>query len=204
MDFVLRQKKLREHLATTRLDALLISHLPNIRYLCGFTGSAGFLLLDHGKSVFFTDVRYDTQAHEEVKGARVVIARKAVLPALGEYLGSKGKTSRGWALGVEGEHMTVAERKRLKDVLPSGVRVRIAPPTVERSRMVKDSDEYKELARNVQTTLAKTPTGLNGKQIADILGFQQMNERNRIKELLNDNRLFKKTGQGVSTKFFLR
>ena len=71
-------------------------------------------------------------------------------------------------------------------------------------KLVKDSDEYKELARNVQTTLAKTPTGLNGKQIADILGFQQMNERNRIKELLNDTRLFKKTGQGVSTKFFLR
>jgi hypothetical protein len=71
-------------------------------------------------------------------------------------------------------------------------------------KLVKDSDEYKELARNVQTTLAKEPTGLNGKQIADALGFQQMNERNRIKELLNDNRLFKKTGQGVSTKFFLR
>ncbi len=71
-------------------------------------------------------------------------------------------------------------------------------------KLVKDSEEYKEIARNVQTTLAKEPTGLNGKQIADALGFQQMNERNRIKELLNDNRFFKKTGQGVSTKFFLR
>ena len=71
-------------------------------------------------------------------------------------------------------------------------------------KLVKDSEEYKELARNVQTTLAKEPTGLNGKQIADALGFQQMNERNRIKELLNDTRFFKKTGQGVSTKFFLR
>jgi hypothetical protein len=71
-------------------------------------------------------------------------------------------------------------------------------------KLVKDSEEYKELGRNVQTILAKEPTGLNGKQIADALGYQQMNERNRIKELLNDNRLFKKTGQGVSTKFFLR
>jgi len=71
-------------------------------------------------------------------------------------------------------------------------------------KLVKDSEEYKEILRNVQTTLAKTPTGLNGKQVADALGFQQMNERNRIKELLNDNRFFKKTGQGVSTKFFLR
>jgi len=72
------------------------------------------------------------------------------------------------------------------------------------AKLVKDSEEYKEIARNVQTTLAKEPTGLNGKQIADALGFQQMNERNRIKELLNDARFFRKTGQGVSTKFFLR
>ena len=71
-------------------------------------------------------------------------------------------------------------------------------------KLVKDSEEYKEIARNVQTTLAKSPTGLNGRQIADALGFLQMNERNRIKELLNDNRFFKKTGQGVSTRFFLR
>jgi hypothetical protein len=71
-------------------------------------------------------------------------------------------------------------------------------------KLVRDSEEYKELGRNVQTILAKEPTGLNGKQIADALGYSQMNERNRIKELLNDNRLFKKTGQGVSTKFFLR
>jgi len=71
-------------------------------------------------------------------------------------------------------------------------------------KLVKDSEEYKELGRNIQTILAKEPTGLNGKQISDALGYQQMNERNRIKELLNDARLFRKTGQGVSTKFFLR
>ena len=71
-------------------------------------------------------------------------------------------------------------------------------------KLVKDSEEYKEIARNIQTILAKAPTGLNGKQIADALGYQQMNERNRIKELLNDGRFFRKTGQGVSTKFFLR
>ena len=70
MNYQGRQKKLREHLATTRFDALLISHLPNIRYLCGFTGSAGLLLVEQGGSIFFTDYRYDTQAHEEVKGGR--------------------------------------------------------------------------------------------------------------------------------------
>ncbi len=94
MNFLLRQKKLREHLATTRFDALLISHLPNIRYLCGFTGSAGFLLVEESGSVFFTDVRYDTQAREEVKGAKVVIARKPLLSAVAEWVGSAAQGER--------------------------------------------------------------------------------------------------------------
>ena len=70
MNFLARQKKLREHLVTTRFDALMVSHLPNVRYLCGFTGSAGLLLVAEAGSVFFTDVRYDIQAHAEVKGAK--------------------------------------------------------------------------------------------------------------------------------------
>ncbi|MGA2946530.1 MAG: Xaa-Pro peptidase family protein [Candidatus Sulfotelmatobacter sp.] len=150
MDFVARQKKLREHLATTRFDALLISHLPNIRYLCGFTGSAGFLLVEEAGSVFFSDVRYDTQGREEVKGAKVVIARKSVLQALGEWMGSRRKRSGGWTIGVEGEHMTVAEKKRLTDLLPSGVRLRNAPAVVERARMVKDADELGNIRAAVQ------------------------------------------------------
>ena len=84
MNFLARQKQLRERLATCRFDLLLISHLPNIRYLCGFTGSAGFLVVRESGSVFFTDVRYDTQAREEVEGAKVVIARKAPLAALAD------------------------------------------------------------------------------------------------------------------------
>jgi Xaa-Pro aminopeptidase len=140
MDFQARQKKLREHLATTGLDALLISHLPNIRYLCGFTGSAGLLLVEEAGSVFFTDVRYDTQAHEEVKGAKIVIARKAVVAALGEWP-SRRKPARGRTMGVEAEHLTLAEKKRLAEVLPSGLRLKETTSIVERDRMVKDSDE---------------------------------------------------------------
>ena len=82
MDFLARQKKLREHLATTRFDGCSISHLPNIRYLCGFTGSAGFLLVEEAGSVFFTDVRYDTQGAGRGEGrqssdrAEVVCCRR--------------------------------------------------------------------------------------------------------------------------------
>ncbi len=141
MDFQARQKKLREHLSTTRFDALLISHLPNIRYLCGFTGSAGFLLMEDSSSTFFTDVRYDTQAHDEVKAAKVVIARKSVLQALGEFWGQRRKRARAWTIGIEAEHFTLADKKRLTKLRPSGVRLKDAPPLVERDRMIKDDEE---------------------------------------------------------------
>jgi Xaa-Pro aminopeptidase len=151
MNFLARQKNLREHLATTRYDALLVSHLPNIRYLCGFNGSAGLLLVTEAGSVFFTDVRYDTQGREEVKGAKVVIARKALLSAAGEWIGiRRQRKSKGWALGIEAEHLTVAEKKRLGDVLPSRVRLRDALALVERARMVKDSDELQLIRSAVQ------------------------------------------------------
>ncbi len=145
MDFLARQQKLREHLATTRSDDFLISHLPNVRYLCGFTGSAGLLLLEEAGSVFFTDVRYDTQAHEEVKGAKVVVARKSILQAVGEFLGRRRKRSRGCVIGLEAEHFTLADRTRLNDLLPSGMRLKEAASRVERLRLIKDTDELERI-----------------------------------------------------------
>jgi Xaa-Pro aminopeptidase len=150
MDFKARQSKLREHLATTRFDALLISHLPNIRYLCGFTGSAGFLLVEESGSVFFTDFRYDTQAHEEVSGAKVVIAQKSVLKAVSELLTARRKRARGWTVGIEAEHFTVAEKKLLNDALPGGTRLKDSPAVVERLRMVKDADELAKIRAAVK------------------------------------------------------
>jgi Xaa-Pro aminopeptidase len=150
MNYPARQQKLREHLATTRFDALLISHLPNIRYLCGFTGSAGLLLVEESGSVFFTDVRYDTQAHEEVRSAKVVIARKSVLSALGDFFGARRKRARGWTIGIESEHFTIAEKKRLAKAKPSGITLKDAPSIVERARMVKDSDELERIRAAVK------------------------------------------------------
>jgi Xaa-Pro aminopeptidase len=138
MNFSLRQKELRKQLAAARLDVLLVSHLPNIRYLCGFTGSAGFLVLSERESVFFTDSRYKGQAGEQVKGAKVMIARTALLNTVGEWLGKRRQRS---TVGIEAGHFTVAERKQLKDLLASGMRLRNAPSLIERLRMVKDEEE---------------------------------------------------------------
>jgi Xaa-Pro aminopeptidase len=150
MQLQARQNQLRQHLATTRYDGLLLSHLPNIRYLCGFTGSAGLLLVEEAGSVFFTDVRYDTQAHEEVKAAKVVVANKSIPQALGDFLAlRRKKRTRGrtgnWTVGIESEHCTLAEKKRLNQLLPDGIRLKDSPPMVERLRMVKDDDEISSI-----------------------------------------------------------
>jgi Xaa-Pro aminopeptidase len=141
MNFQARQKDLRQKLVSAKVDGLLVSHLPNIRYLCGFTGSAGFLLLTQKDSIFFSDVRYDTQAHEEVKGAKITIARKAVLMAVADVIATRSKKSRNWGLGIEAEHFTVADRKRLAVLLPKSARLKDSAALVERARMVKDAEE---------------------------------------------------------------
>jgi len=103
------------------------------------------LLVEEAGSVFFTDVRYDTQAHDEVKAAKVVIARKAVVSALSEFLAARRKRARGWVIGIEAEHFTVAGKKGLTRLLPSGVRLKDSPAVVERFRMVKDEDELNRI-----------------------------------------------------------
>lgn len=145
MDFRGRQKRLQDVLASHHLDGLLVTHLPNIRYLCGFAGSSAALLITQGQSVFFTDGRYTEQAREEVQGPRIVISRNAALTAAAEWLTRKAKRLRLKTLGVEAEKMSVAERSRLAKSAGSSVRLREAPPLVEQARMVKDQEEIERL-----------------------------------------------------------
>jgi Xaa-Pro aminopeptidase len=62
MDHVGRLRRLWSDVEREDLDALLVTHLPNVHYLCGFTGSAAALLLTNRGSILFTDGRYRTQA----------------------------------------------------------------------------------------------------------------------------------------------
>jgi len=136
---------LRAALEPNRLDALLITHPANVRYLCGFTGSAGAVLLSESKSIFFTDGRYKEQADAEVQGSRVVVTRKSPLTAAGEWLGGNAKKLGVKTLGIEAEHLSVAERSRLAKALPSGLRLREALPLVEQARLIKDAEEVERL-----------------------------------------------------------
>jgi len=149
MDHRGRQKRLRKALESSHLEVLLVTHLPNIRYLCGFTGSAAALVITPTKSVFFTDGRYTEQARAEVQGSRVVIARKSPIAAAGEWLSTQAKKRRPQTIGIEGEDLSVAERMRLAKSLGRGFRLREAPPLVEQARVVKDEDEISLLCAAV-------------------------------------------------------
>ncbi|HEX8924986.1 MAG TPA: Xaa-Pro peptidase family protein [Terriglobales bacterium] len=129
-----RLRRLDEALQRQRVDALLVTHIPNVRYLTGFTGSAGVLLAGK-RPVFWTDGRYGEQARREVKGARVVVAKgPAVLAAL-EHAAKRGAKR----VGFESEHVTVAQRKTLSP--GRDMRLVETSGVVENLRCVKDAEE---------------------------------------------------------------
>src|SRR5689334_5635894 len=104
MDYNARQRRLRNRVAELKLDGFFVTHLPNIRYLCGFTGSAGVLAFWGSKAAFFTDGRYTEQARAEVCGARIVVGKRPAFTEAVDWL----LRAKVRSLGIEAEHLTVA------------------------------------------------------------------------------------------------
>jgi Xaa-Pro aminopeptidase len=153
------------------LDALLVTHLPNIRYLTGFSGSAGLLLVRPDAAALITDFRYAVQAPAEAGTAAVVeIDQKSVWDRLGRLLAADPPA----ALGIESQALTVRDAERIGAL----TRARLVPTTdlVERLRAVKSPEEVAAIraaADLAQAALAETlPTvraGLSELEIAAAL-----------------------------------
>lgn len=128
-----------EHLRKSlSADALLVSLPANILYLCGFSGSAGLLLVEPTRSTLFTDSRYTFQSRQEVKEARIVIAKKGLLNAAADRLNSRrGRITLAASL----KHLTVAQRDALAGRLGKRVRWTDDNGVVERLRAVKSPTE---------------------------------------------------------------
>jgi len=182
MDHTGRLRRLQASLLGHKLDSLLIAHLPNVRYLCGFTGSATALLVAEGGCILFTDGRYRTQAKDELKGAKVkdvnvVIARKSPIVAAGEWLAAQRRPQG--SLGIEAESMTAGMSDRLAAVVKGKSRLRSAPPLVERARMVKDAAEVLHIRRAVnlgaslfRTALRKIRPGVSEVEVAAAMEYE--------------------------------
>ena len=131
-----RQDALRAALAREGVDALLVSHLPNIRYLTGFTGSAGLLLVRAADAVLITDFRYATQAPQEANAAAIVeVDPASVWQRLAKLLAASPVA----VLGIEAHVVTVRDAERVREATRG--RVHPTADLVERLRARKDPGE---------------------------------------------------------------
>src|SRR5436190_12817767 len=138
-----RLGELQSLLEQHRLDVFLITHLPNIRYLCGFTGSAGLLAVTDSDAVFFTDGRYSEQASVEVHAAKITIRKgKSGTASAIDWLARRGSLRR---IGIEPSRMNVAERDVIARSLRPGRKIVNAPLIVEQMRTLKSSDEIAKI-----------------------------------------------------------
>ena len=133
-----RIKKLRVRMKKENLDAFLVTHLMNIRYLCGFTGSSGSLLIKPRGTVFFSDPRYLEQAAQEVIAGEICIPGGMDLTVLSAGYILEEQLRR---VGVESEQMSLAQSNRLKSGLGRTVKVVSTQLWVASLRQIKDEFE---------------------------------------------------------------
>lgn len=106
-----RISEIRSALGRLNLDAFLVKNLLNIRYLSGFSGSAGSLLITRGKSYFISDFRYKTQSKAEVKkDFEIIIYKQGSL----DFLGGLMKQDALKRIGFESNFLTYSEAEYLK------------------------------------------------------------------------------------------
>lgn len=138
------QKKtpLRKNLSDLKIDAFLVSNLTNVRYLTGFTGSSGFLILTKRESVFITDFRYREQAQREVKGCIIRISHKERIKEIRALCNEYGIKK----LGFEEDNVSYGAYRRL-----SRTKMRLKPLSeiVEDLRAIKSRDEIASIKKAV-------------------------------------------------------
>lgn len=140
-----RLTRLREKLAEADLDALIVSQPENRRYLSGFTGSAGVLIISQQKALLATDFRYYTQVTEQAPAFELFKVGYKLTDHLADLLNEAGAAR----VGFESEHLTVAENKRWHEAAPD---VDWIPTSslVEGLRAVKSAEEIEQIRVAVQ------------------------------------------------------
>lgn len=145
MDHRVRRRAVAARLDELGVDALLVTSLVNTRYLTGFTGSNGQVLIGNDIELFLTDGRYASSSRRELPDIERFAVERSYRGAVVERCGSAGVAR----LGVESAAMTIAEHGALGDALGGSVTLVPLEGVVERERRVKDDDE-RELIRRAQ------------------------------------------------------
>jgi len=148
-----RISKVLSSLEKEGIDALLIAKPTNLRYLCGYTGSNGLLLITPKEKVFITDFRYKDQVRQEIQKNGVpnfksIIGERDIFTELPKLNPLKRKNLR---LGFEGQSVTYQIYLKLKDLLPHLLLV----PTenlVEKIAAKKEKTEIQKIKQAVKIT----------------------------------------------------
>ncbi|HTR89929.1 MAG TPA: Xaa-Pro peptidase family protein, partial [Solirubrobacteraceae bacterium] len=135
-----RLERLAAELSGREVDGLLVSGLANVRYLSGFSGSNGMLLVGARAARFFTDFRYDTQSAAQLPpDLDREIVTGDLLEAVAEHL--RERMPGGGRLGFDEASISVAQHRRLAERLGEGWELVGCAGAVEALRMVKDAGE---------------------------------------------------------------
>jgi Xaa-Pro aminopeptidase len=140
VDHQLRRTALSGRIPALEVDALLVSHLPNVRYLTGFTGSNGQALIGATEAIFLTDGRYQEQSRREAPDLERVTYLQGLEGPLAEACARMSVVR----LGFEANALTVRQHAQLKSKL-SGVELVALVDEVERQRWIKDPEEIAQL-----------------------------------------------------------
>ncbi len=120
---------------------LLITSLPNIRYLTGFSGSNAVLLVTEDQALLGTDARYAVQSDTECPGVPVLLDRSTLAAVAAHW-----RKHFVGPLAVESEHVSLAQWRRIVEMLDGDERrLRTISGVVESVREVKDPDELAAL-----------------------------------------------------------
>src|ERR1700730_13925016 len=132
--------------AAHKIDALVVSALPNVRYLSGYSGSNGMVLWTPDSMLLFTDPRYALQASSE-SSCKVRIARGPLHAAVSLSIQRK----RLKRIGFEKARLTFDTYTTIKEALPLGSSLRPIGPVIDQLRMIKPDDEVARIRRSVHT-----------------------------------------------------
>ncbi len=130
-----------------KLDSLLISALPNVRYLCGFTGSNALLLIGGDRPTLFTDPRYAIQAEEQAPECKVSIVRSSPFAAASKVISRK----KWRKIGFEAGRIIYGSYVELSENLGLGAALKPTVGLVEQYRMVKSGAEIDLIRQAVET-----------------------------------------------------
>jgi Xaa-Pro aminopeptidase len=143
-----RINNLRKILRQNNLSAFFVTSEINRKYLSGFSGSKGDLLVTNKKTFLFTDSRYGERAKEEIKGnIEVIVVDKDYLKTIKEFL----KRVNVSKIGIEADDMSVQFYDNLKKNL-RGIKLVKTENLIKGIRVIKDEEEIKKLKKAVDLT----------------------------------------------------